>query len=118
MILSTSRLYGTIPRLAERYPDTARYYRLLFAERLGYELVHYEATYGRLVGIDLVHDPMGSAGLPEPRLFRESERLRRALRLGRADESLFVYDHPMPLIFARTGHLSEAQIAALLTAQE
>ncbi len=116
VIVSSSRLYGAIAPLTERYPYTARYYRLLFGEHLAYRLVHYEATYARFLGIDLVNDTLGPAGLPVPRLLRAGESLRRALWLGRADESLFVYDHPMPLVFRQTGGLSATQIEALLTA--
>ncbi len=115
VIVSSSRLYGAIAPLTARYPYTARYYRLLFGEQLGYRLAHYEATYARFLGIDLVHDTLGPAGArPPPVTGRES--LRRALWLGRADESLFVYDHPMPLVFRQTGGLSAAEIEALLTA--
>ena len=78
VILSSSRLHGVIPRLPERYPVTSRYYRLLFAESLGYELVHYEATYPRVLGWDLAHDLLERAGLPAPRLWAEGEGRRRA----------------------------------------
>jgi hypothetical protein len=116
VILSSSRLHGVIPRLPERYPVTSRYYRLLFAESLGYDLVHYEATYPRVLGWDLAHDLLERAGLPAPRLWAEGEGRRRALRLGWADESFFVYDHPTPLVFRRTVSLSPEEIATLLGA--
>ena len=35
IILSSNRLYNTIPRLPERYPLTSRYYELLMAEQSG-----------------------------------------------------------------------------------
>ncbi len=114
VIISSSRLYAAIPRLPDRYPYTSRYYRLLFGERLGFRLVHYEATYSRFLGWDLVHDTMARAGLPAPRLFADRERQRRAIHLGTADESLYVYDHPMPLIFQRDGSPGAARIEALL----
>ena len=117
VILSSSRLHGVIPRLPERYPDTARYYRRLFAESLGYELVHYEAAYPRVLGWDLVHDVLGRAALPAPRLYAEGEAGRQAVRLGRADESFFVYDHPTPLIFRRTEPVSAEEMRRGLDGQ-
>ena len=36
------------------------------------------------------------------------------LNLGRADESFTVYDHPKPLVFAKTRQLSSEEVLALL----
>ena len=37
-IVSSKRLYGWLPRLRDRFPITNRYYELLLAEDLGFEL--------------------------------------------------------------------------------
>src|SRR5207247_2325383 len=39
IIESSNRIYGSIPRLPERYPMTVEYYRMLFSGDLGFELV-------------------------------------------------------------------------------
>jgi hypothetical protein len=110
IVLSTNRLYNTIPRLPERYPLTSRYYELLLGEQLGFELVYYGAVYPSLFGVELVDDTFSDPPLPIPRLIRESAQGRRQLVLGRADESFTVYDHPKPLIFRRVEVLSRDEL--------
>lgn len=105
IVLSSNRLYNTIPRLPWRYPLTSRYYELLLGERLGFELVHYEAVYPRIFGLDLVNDTFSDPDLPMPRLLAAREASRLSINLGRADESFSVYDHPKPLIFRKTRQL-------------
>jgi len=39
VVIASRRAYGSLPRLPERYPLTARYYELLFSDRLGFELL-------------------------------------------------------------------------------
>ncbi|MEA3407035.1 MAG: glycosyltransferase family 39 protein [Chloroflexota bacterium] len=112
IVLSTNRLYNTIPRLPDRYPLTSRYYELLLGEELGYELVHYVAVYPRLFGANLMNDTFSDPDLPKPHLLAQQETARCSLNLGRADESFTVYDHPKPLIFKNTGHLSREALLA------
>jgi len=114
IVLSTHRLYGTIPRLPERYPLTSRYYRALMAEELGFELVHLSTAYPGLAGVELVDDTFDHVGLPMPALMAEAEASRCALNLGMADESFTVYDHPKPLVFRRTVALSRAELEQAL----
>jgi YYY domain-containing protein len=90
VILSSNRLYGSIPRLPWRYPITTRYYELLFEERLGFELLGTFTSYPRLLGFSIDDDA--------------------------ADESFTVYDHPKVLIFGKTGQLSEEEFRDLFAA--
>jgi hypothetical protein len=113
IILSSNRLYNTIPRLPERYPLTSRYYELLLGERLGFELVYFAAEYPQLFGVKLVDDTFANPQLPKPRLLAEAEAAQCRLNLGRADESYSVYDHPMPLVFAKTRSLDRSELLAL-----
>jgi len=113
IILSSNRLYNTIPRLPERYPLTSRYYELLMGEQLGYELVYYAAVYPRLFGVDLVNDTFCDPLLPRPKLLAENEARQPRINLGRADESYTVYDHPMPLVFKKTTQLSRRELLDL-----
>jgi YYY domain-containing protein len=87
VILSSNRLYGSIPRLPWRYPITSRYYDLLFQERLGFRLVGTFTSYPGLLGLSINDDA--------------------------ADESFTVYDHPKVLIFEKTRQLSEGEYRAL-----
>jgi hypothetical protein len=84
----------------------------LFAEELGYELVHYVAVYPRLLDVNLVNDTFSDPDLPKPDLLARREAGRCSVNLGRADESFTVYDHPKPLVFENTGHLSRKALLA------
>jgi len=87
VILTSNRLYGSIPRLPWRYPVTTRYYELLFEEQLGFELLGTFTSYPSLFAISVNDDA--------------------------ADESFTVYDHPKVLIFGKTRQLSEEEFRGL-----
>jgi len=87
VILSSNRLYGSIPRLPQRYPITTRYYKLLFDEKLGFRLKKSFTSYPGLFGLTIVDD--------------------------RADESFTVYDHPKVLIFEKRRDLRDEEFATL-----
>ena len=76
IILSSNRLYGSIPRLPQRYPMTTRYYQMLFSGELGYEQIAEFTSRPGLLGLEFVDD--------------------------NADESFTVYDHPKVTIFRKT----------------
>ncbi len=113
LIFFSNRLYGTIPRLPERYPITGRYYRALFSGELGYTLVRVETAYPELLGVRFVDDTFGRPGLPEPMLAGargNEDEGALTLDLGYADESFSVYDHPKVMIFRNEGRLDISQI--------
>ncbi len=87
IILSSNRLYGSIPGLPQRYPITTRYYELLFDERLGFRLIKIFTSYPGLFGLTIVDD--------------------------RADESFTVYDHPKVLIFQKERDLTDGEFDRL-----
>ena len=90
VVLSSNRLYGSIPRLPQRYPVTTRYYQMLFAGELGFHLERTFTNYPQLGGWQIVDDS--------------------------ADESFTVYDHPKVLVFQKDRQLSDAQLRSLLLA--
>ena len=106
LVLFSNRLYGTLPRLPERYPVSAEYYRLLFTGALGYELVNYERSYPSLLGVSLVDDTFRRPDVPEPRLLAAQRPSIMTLGMGFADESFTVYDHPKVLVFENRDGLS------------
>ncbi|MDP2954728.1 MAG: DUF2298 domain-containing protein, partial [Chloroflexota bacterium] len=87
VILATNRLYGSIPRLPQRYPITTRNYELLFDEKLGFRLIKSFTCYSGLFGLTIVDD--------------------------RADESFTVYDHPKVLIFQKERDLTDEEFDRL-----
>ncbi|MGB9879319.1 MAG: DUF2298 domain-containing protein, partial [Anaerolineae bacterium] len=89
IILSSNRLYASIPRLPMRYPMTTRYYKYLFSGELGFELIKTITSRPNLGPIE----------------FRDDE----------ADESFTVYDHPKVLIFKKTADYSPEKAYQLLS---
>ncbi|MBN1313355.1 MAG: glycosyltransferase family 39 protein [Anaerolineae bacterium] len=112
LIVASSRHYGVIPRLDERYPLTAAYYRALFGGELGFELTRTFERPPTLLGWSLVDDPFRRAGLPNP-LGGWGDR---AINLGLADEAFTLYDHPLVLVFRNQGRFSAERMRDVVEA--
>jgi hypothetical protein len=112
VIFSSNRLYGVIPRLDDRYPLTAAYYRALFAGDLGFTPVESFTRTPNLFGLALVDDPFTRPGLESPLTGTPP-----AISLGPADESFTVYDHPLVLVFHNDARLSADDLRTIVLAQ-
>jgi YYY domain-containing protein len=88
IVLSSNRLWGSIPRLPTRYPMSTRYYRLLFEGKLGFEQVLRVTSFPTIFGLS----------------FDDSQ----------AEEAFSVYDHPEVRIFRKTPAYSEALVRSYL----
>lgn len=84
IILSTRRIWATMPRLGEKYPLTKLFYERLLNGTLGYKEVGTFTSYPQLFGFAVNDDS--------------------------AEESVQVFDHPTVRIFQNTGHLSKEEI--------
>ena len=84
IVLSSNRLYDSIPRLPMRYPMTSRYYNLLFSGKLGFERVKEFTSYPAFLGIQIPDQV--------------------------AEESFSVYDHPRVQIFQKTADFDPAKV--------
>ncbi len=77
LILSSNRLWGSIPKVPERYPLTTSFYTNLFAGKLNFEKVAEFTSYPTI--------PFTNVQIPD----------------DSAEEAFTVYDHPKVLIFKR-----------------
>lgn len=109
IILSSNRLYGVIPRLDDRYPLTAAYYRALFAGDLGFEVTTTFTRTPTIVGLNLYDDPFTRPGLSNPLPDQPP-----GFTPGFADESFTVYDHPLVLVFHNQARLSAAKLQMIV----
>jgi YYY domain-containing protein len=89
IILSSNRLYDSIPRLPVRYPMTIRYYQLLFGGQLGFEPVANFTSYPTLLGLQISDQA--------------------------AEESFSVYDHPKVQIFKKSATFSATVLRQALS---
>lgn len=88
IILSSNRLYDSIPRLPMRYPMTVKYYDALFAGELGFERAAEFTSYPKLLGIEFPDQG--------------------------AEEAFSVYDHPRVQIFRKTESFSREKAESVL----
>ena len=89
IILSTRRIWGTMPNLTEKYPLTSLFYRKLLNGELGYTEVATFASYPQL--------------------------LEWVVNDDSAEESVQVFDHPTVRIFQNTARLTRSEYFDLLT---
>ena len=88
VVYSSNRIYGSVPRLPQRYPMTIRYYEAMWSGELGFEEVFRADADPRLFGIRMDDD--------------------------NADESWSLYDHPPVSVFQKQRTLTESDVHSLL----
>ncbi len=114
----SNRLYGSIPRLPDKYPMSGDYYRMLFGGELGYRLAHHEATYPQLLSVAFVDDTFSRPGLPAPAELGPYRPAPLAISMGYADESFSVYDRPKVLVFENRERLAADEILRRILAPQ
>lgn len=102
IVFFSSRLYGTIPRIPDRYPVTKRYYEMLFNGELGYELVYFSEAFPSFFGVTMFEDTFARPGLPMPAPLKAHRPTPFEINGGFADESFSAYDHPLVMVFKKT----------------
>jgi 4-amino-4-deoxy-L-arabinose transferase-like glycosyltransferase len=96
LVIASRRGYGALARWPERFPQTADYYRALFAGESSFTAAACFERWPRLGLLALTDDPFRAADMPCPSL---PCLQTPALRLPRLDESFVVYDRPLVLVF-------------------
>lgn len=113
ILLTSNRLYDSIPRLPMRYPVTTRYYRYLLDGSLGYERVATFTSFPTLLATAM---PSGTAALSdEERAAQGRDWGGIVLPDQGAEEAFSVYDHPVVLILRRTENFDLSRARTLLT---
>jgi len=114
LIVATQRVYGPLGLLRDAYPLTARFYELLFQNRLGFTLAHWEANDPRIFGLRLVENPFARAGLPVPEPIARTWETDGASLLANGDESWTVYDRPLTMVFQNQERLSADELLSAI----
>ena len=92
IIVSSNRVWGSVPRLPQRWPMTTAYYHALFDGSLGFSAAHEWTNYPQLNIFGWWME------FPDDSI----------------DESLSVYDHPRVLLFEKTAAFSPDAAAQIL----
>lgn len=100
LVMSSNRLYASIPRLPWRYPMTTEYYRALFNGELGFQLVGDFTSFPRLGPVTFNDQEMPQLLLRYP----DTQGTPPGIQIPypTAEEAFSVYDHPRVLIFRKT----------------
>ena len=95
LVLSSNRLWGSLPKVPELYPITSRYYSFLFENKLGYQKI---MEFNSFPTLDLGFTKL-------------------VLNDATAEEAFTVYDHPQVMIFKRQ-QFSEKRFLKLLISKK
>lgn len=105
LIMSSNRLWGSIPRVPDKYPVTAKFYQDLFAQNLNFKkLIEINSYPGLSLSFLKNCYYLGPTNFPgiENHWFAIDSQCRYPgiyLRDDTAEEAFTVYDHPKVLIF-------------------
>lgn len=102
-ILSSNRTYGAITNAAFRFPQTVKFYDLLFSGKLGFTLVAQFVSRPTLP-LPFVSTCVRPPGVTYGMIAHKTDICSQGIQLidDYADESFTVYDHPKVLIFQKT----------------
>ena len=93
LIFYSNRTYGSIARVPERYPLSARYYRLLFSGELGYVPERAFTSYPHYWAWPLCMIPLLVPPSLHRTLLKDNKPAAVVLNLGYADDNVVNYDH-------------------------
>ena len=106
IVFYSNRTYGSVTRAPWKYPMSSRYYKLLFNEKLGFEITKIFTNYPEIFGFNFIDDPFKRVGFERPSNTVFHSELKHVLNLGYADGNIINYDHPTVIVFSKTKQLS------------
>ena len=115
IIVASNRNYGPVLSNPDMFPYSMRYYQSLFDGTLGYTLLLAETRHPNFAGISLRGNSIVSAGID---LKDNQKYFDTTHRLGSADESFTVYDHPLVLVFHNQSKLGYDQMMEVIVGKQ
>lgn len=109
LILSSNRLWGSIPKVSERYPDTSNFYKDLFEEKTDFKLIKRIYSYPGFnlpfINKCILIGPSAYPYNTTKNKFFEIDNLCEHpgiyFRDDAVEESFTIYDHPQVNIFTK-----------------
>jgi YYY domain-containing protein len=108
ILITSSRQWGSLPRLPERFPLVTQYYRHLIG-------CPTERSIEWCYNLAQVGDFQGNLGFELVKVF-QSEPSLGPLRINTqlAEEAFTVYDHPKVFVFRKTGEYDSDRVSSIL----
>ena len=108
ILITSSRQWGSLPRLPERFPLVTQYYRHLIG-------CPAEQSIEWCYNVAQVGDFQGNLGFELVKVF-QSEPTLGPLRVNTqfAEEAFTVYDHPKVFVFRKTGDYDSQRVSSIL----
>lgn len=120
LLLTSNRLFGSIPAAPDKFPFTSRYYQLLFSGQLGFKPVAQFTSRPNLP-FPLIKScltlPFVSYGFVS-RAIQDCPLPGLTFVDDYVDETFTVYDHPKVIIFQNTGRFSPSFLYSLITSSQ
>lgn len=108
ILISSSRQWGTLPRIPERFPMTSEYYRHLLGCPMGQSI---EQCYN----VAQVGDYQGELGFDLVEVFQSNPSIGSfSVNDQPSEEAFTVYDHPKVFIFKKSQDYDPEQVRQLL----
>lgn len=114
IVLSSNRVYGGTGRVRDRFPQTTRYYALLFSGQLGFEkLTEFTSRpHINVPGMHLCLRPPGFSYGAAVHKVTPCSNSGLSFIDDYAEESFTVYDHPKVTIFKNIEHVNANTLIA------
>ena len=101
IIISSNRLYGSIPTVPERYPQTTDFFNKLFNEELKFEKVAEVSTYPTLRLPCFISNSLQKSKFANISFVNTENICGMQINDDNSEEAFTVYDHPKVMVFKK-----------------